>query len=74
MTLQNILHSHPLHGFAKKIHRIRLNMAAQRKTRTAYSKTHQDLSAMSTRDLTDIGIDRADIPKVAAEAASMTSG
>lgn len=29
---------------------------------------------MSTRDLTDIGIDRAAIPKIAAEAASMTSG
>lgn len=72
MTLQNILHRHPFHVFAHAMDRLRSNMAAQRKARAAYNKTHRELSAMSTRELTDIGIDRADIPTVAA--ASFTSG
>lgn len=74
MTLQNILHRHPLHGFANAMDRMWSEMAVQRKARAAYDKTHRELSAMSTRDLTDIGIDRGDISKVAGEAASMTSG
>ncbi|PRY80530.1 uncharacterized protein YjiS (DUF1127 family) [Yoonia maritima] len=74
MTHQNILHRHPFHSFAHAMDRIRANWAAQRKINAAYDETHRELSAMSTRELTDIGIDRADIPKVAAEAVSMTSG
>ncbi|MEM5477995.1 DUF1127 domain-containing protein [Pacificibacter sp. AS14] len=72
MTMQNILHRHPLHDFVGAIDHIRSHMAVKRQTRAVYAKTHSELSAMSTRDLTDIGIDRADIPKIAAEAASMT--
>ncbi len=71
MTLQSIRHIHPLHGFTNAIERLKGNIADHRKAKAAYDKTYRELSAMSQWELTDIGIDRADISLVAAEAASM---
>lgn len=34
-----------------------------------YSRTLQELDSLSNRDLTDLGISRADIPRLAREAA-----
>lgn len=39
-----------------------------RRKRQIYLTTHTELSAMSDRDLTDLGIARADIPRLASEA------
>lgn len=73
MTLQNITHRHPFQGIAHTINRVRAKMAKERKIRVAYDETRSELSAMSSRELNDIGIDRADISKVAAQAASMAA-
>jgi len=74
MTVQNLLHLHPLHSVAHAMERMWSNMAVRQKTKAAYNKTHRELSSMSTRELADVGIDRADIPTIAGEAASIASG
>lgn len=70
MTLQSIIPADPIHGFLDAIQRLRANLAEQRKAQAAYDRTFNELSAMSNRDLADIGVDRAAIPLIAAEAAS----
>lgn len=42
-----------------------------RKAREVYRQTFDELSALSDRDLADLGIARASIPSVAREAAGM---
>jgi uncharacterized protein YjiS (DUF1127 family) len=48
-----------------------VNLADERKKRDAYNRTFGEFSAMSSRELNDIGIDRADIAEVAAQSASL---
>ncbi|MFO8127143.1 DUF1127 domain-containing protein [Yoonia sp.] len=43
----------------------------RRATRAAYIRTLNELYAMSSRELADIGLHRSDIPEVAEEAAKM---
>lgn len=45
------------------------NLAERQAQRQAFRKTVNELSAMSDRDLTDIGIHRADIRAIAQQAA-----
>lgn len=71
MTFQNIQHVMPLHRLANALERMKQNIADQRNAKAVYDKTFSDLSAMSPRDLNDIGIDRADIAQIATQAAAM---
>ena len=41
------------------------------KKNAAYTRTLNELSAMSNRELADIGLHRSEIPRVATEAANM---
>jgi uncharacterized protein YjiS (DUF1127 family) len=72
MTLQNFIPAHPLSGLVAAVHDLRMRAQERRATRAAYSRTLNELSAMSSRELADIGLHRSDIPGVAAEAAKMT--
>ena len=70
LTLQNILPARPMQGFIDAVHRLKSDMAEQRRTRAIYNQVFGDLSAMSNRDLADIGVARSDIERIATEAAS----
>ena len=69
MTFQNIIPAHPFSGLFPALHDLRMRAQEQRTTRAAYTRTLNELSAMSSRELADIGLHRSDIPGVAAEAA-----
>jgi uncharacterized protein YjiS (DUF1127 family) len=69
MTLQDIHHLPYFHRLADAINRTRRNIADERKKRDTCNRTFRELSAMSSRELNDIGIDRADIAEVAAQSA-----
>lgn len=71
MTLQNIIPAHPFSGLTAIAHRLRENLQERRQAKAAYDRTLAELSAMSGRELADIGINRSDIPRIAAEAAKM---
>jgi uncharacterized protein YjiS (DUF1127 family) len=71
MTFQNIIPAHPLSGFLAAVHDVRERAAERRKTNAAYTRTLNELSAMSSRELADIGLHRSEIPRIAAEAANM---
>lgn len=71
MTFQSILPTHPFQGFYNAISRYRAELAEHRRIRAAYNQTFNELSAMSDRDLVDIGLSRGDTARVAKEAAAM---
>jgi uncharacterized protein YjiS (DUF1127 family) len=71
MTLQNIIPAHPFSGLVAAFQDLRARAEEWRATRAAYTRTLNELSAMSSRELADIGLHRSDIPGVAAEAAKM---
>ena len=48
---------------------LRVNLAERRAQDRVYRATVNELSAMSDRDLTDVGVHRADIETIAQEAA-----
>lgn len=53
------------HRFNALIHALRQHIAR----RAIYLQTHGELSALSDRDLNDLGLSRADIPAIARQAA-----
>jgi len=71
MTLHNILPIHPFSGFIPAAHDLRDRATERRKANAAYTRTLNELSAMSSRELADIGLHRSEIPDVAAKAAQM---
>ncbi|QJF52325.1 DUF1127 domain-containing protein [Roseobacter ponti] len=68
-----ITHTRPhfLHGTFAALAGVRARFAENRRRNAAYNKTFNELSAMTSRDLADIGLNRFDIPRIAAEAADM---
>lgn len=62
---------HALRGasFWQRLSDQKARLAERQAQRQAFRRTVSELSAMSDRDLTDIGIDRADIRVIAQEAA-----
>ncbi len=44
---------------------------AAQKRRTAYNRTYRELASLSDKDLMDLNISRADIPRLAKEAANV---
>jgi uncharacterized protein YjiS (DUF1127 family) len=71
MTLQNMIPAHPFSSFISAVLDLRERAAERRKTKAAYTKTRDELSEMSSRELADIGIHRSEIPRIAAEAANI---
>ncbi|MBM7070063.1 DUF1127 domain-containing protein [Actibacterium sp. 188UL27-1] len=71
MTFQNLYLSHPLHRIVEVYWRLRSEIAENRRTRAVYNQTFAELSAMSDRELVDIGLSRGDIGQISAEAANM---
>lgn len=71
MTFQNITPVHPFSGLVASFHDLRMRAQERRATRAAYIRTLNELSAMSSRELADIGLHRSDIPEVAEKAAKM---
>lgn len=60
------------HSHVTLVDRIALmaqNLRAYRARRAIYNQTFAELSALSDRDLTDLGMSRYDIPAVSAQAA-----
>jgi len=70
MTFQNILPAHPMQGFLDAVRRLKSDMAEQRRGNALYRQVSGELTAMSDRELADIGIARSDIERIATEAAS----
>ncbi len=71
MTLQNIVPAHPFSGVTAALQGLRERAVERAEMKAVYNKTWRELSAMSNRDLADIGLHRSDIPRVATEAANM---
>jgi uncharacterized protein YjiS (DUF1127 family) len=71
MTFQNIIPVHPFSGLVAGVHDLRKRAQERQATSSAYTRTLNELSAMSSRELADIGIRRSDIPEVAEEAAKI---
>ena len=66
--------THTDHGLSgtslwQRLSDLKANLAERQAQRQAFRRTLGELSAMSDRDLTDIGIDRADIRAIAQQAA-----
>ena len=53
------------------IHQVKADYAEFHAKKAIYDRTFSQLSAMSNRDLTDIGIHYSDIESIAAQAAEM---
>lgn len=70
MTFQNILPAHPMQSIYDAVHRLRSDLAEQRRANAVYTQVFNELSAMSNRDLADIGVAPSDIERIASEAAS----
>lgn len=73
MTFDNIFPIRPVLPMGDAARALKANLTARRKARNAYNQTFNELSATSTRDLADIGIDPADIRAIAAQAAAMAA-
>ena len=71
MTFANILPAHPLQGLMAYIHQVKADYMEFHAKKAIYDRTFSQLSAMSNRDLTDIGIHYSDIEGIAAQAAEM---
>ncbi|WP_299960978.1 DUF1127 domain-containing protein [uncultured Roseobacter sp.] len=72
MTFHNLTLSHPSHRILEAFRQFRAELAEHRRTRAVYNRTFTELSAMSDRDLVDIGLSRGDIGQIAEEAATMS--
>ena len=72
MTFQNLILPHPSHRISEAFRQFRAELAEQRRTRSVYNRTFTELSAMSDRELVDIGLCRGDIGQIAEEAAAMS--
>jgi uncharacterized protein YjiS (DUF1127 family) len=59
----------PSFGFGQRIGALMDRMRDARKAREIYRQTYEELSALSDRELADLGISRISIPDVAREAA-----
>jgi uncharacterized protein YjiS (DUF1127 family) len=66
-TYTNLILGQP--SFWQRWSDLKVSLAERRAQRQAFRETVSQLSAMSDRDLTDIGIHRADIRAIAQEAA-----
>lgn len=68
-----ITHTRPhfLHSTFAAVAGVTARVAENRRRNAAYKKTFNELSAMTSRDLADIGLSRFDIPRIAAEAADL---
>jgi len=56
-------------SFAHRFDALRAALRHRRARRAAFNQTYRELSALSDRDLADLGFARADIPFLAREAA-----
>ncbi|MCE8005819.1 DUF1127 domain-containing protein [Aestuariivita sp.] len=72
MTFQNLTLSHPSHRILEAFRQFRAELAGHRRNRAVYNRTFTELSAMSDRELVDIGLSRGDIEQIAQEAATMS--
>jgi uncharacterized protein YjiS (DUF1127 family) len=61
----------PSFGFAQRFSGLVDRIREARKAREVYLQTYQELSALTDRDLADLGISRASIASIAREAARM---
>ena len=61
----------PSFGLAEKFVALRARMRESRRTRAIYRQTFEELSALTDRDLADLGISRLGIADVAREAARL---
>lgn len=66
--------THTDHGLSgtflwQRLSGLKANLAERQAQRQAFRRTLSELSTMSDRDLTDIGVDRADIRAIARQAA-----
>ena len=57
-------------SFWQRLSDLRADLGARRAQDRAYHRTVDELSALSNRDLLDMGIDRADIDTIARQVAS----
>ncbi|MFL4470598.1 DUF1127 domain-containing protein [Tateyamaria armeniaca] len=71
MTLAQIVPAHPFSAFIAAVTNMFERAAERRQTHAVYTKTLNELSAMSSRELADIGVHRSEIPNIAAAAAGM---
>ncbi len=71
--MTSITHTRPhfLHSTLTAVAGVTARFAENRRRNAAYNKTFNELSAMTSRDLADIGLSRFDIPRIAAEAADL---
>ena len=59
-------------GLMNSLRDLLVSLAERKKTHDAYTKTFNELSRMSDRDLLDIGLSRGDIPRIADESTRMS--
>ncbi len=69
MAYANDIRSHAGFSFTDRLSGLVRSVAEARAKRAIYVRTLRELEALSTRDLTDLGIARAMIPQLAREAA-----
>lgn len=72
MPLESIFTSQPSPSFKETIQRLWTAHVERRRVHAVYAQTRRELSAMSKRELADIGIDGSDIDQIAAEAAAIS--
>lgn len=56
-------------GFSTRVTHVLAHLAERRRQQAIYRKTHDELAAMSDRDLADIGLRRGMIDEIARKAA-----
>jgi uncharacterized protein YjiS (DUF1127 family) len=61
----------PSFGLAEKVAALRARMREARRTRAIYRQTIDELSALSDRELADLGLHRSQIRTVAQQAAKI---
>jgi uncharacterized protein YjiS (DUF1127 family) len=71
VTFAKILPAHPLQGLRARIQQAKADNAEFHARKAIYDRTFNQLSAMSNRDLADIGIRSSDIESIAAQAVEM---
>jgi hypothetical protein len=73
VTFANILPAHPLQGLRARIQQAKADNAEFQAKKAIYDLTFNQLSAMSNRDLADIGIRSSDIESIAAQAVNLAA-
>ena len=74
MAFQNTLPQTPISGIFGALRRMKNRFDARRQANARYDQAWRELSAMSRHEMADIGIDRSDIPRIAAEMAAQRRG